>query len=187
MSVQHRPRSRLSSRLAGKVVIPEHAGFDDMSMPASTKTATDASADGWYELTAASVWQAVAGTEIDDELLEWPPDVFALSDLVLQRSEAHRFALGPTIVVTPLLDGPQLSSRWAARYASVLADDPGSAVLTVTAYGMAQRSRPNRHDPSSIIALWKDSVRGKKSGGFLHMVSELGAARWTGLPKPPGR
>jgi hypothetical protein len=71
-------------------------------------------------------------------------------------------SVGPTIVVTPLLDGPQLSSRWAARYASVLADDPGSAVLTLTSYGMAQRSRPNRHDPSSIIALWKDPVRGTR-------------------------
>ena len=40
-------------------------------------------------------------------------------------------SVGPTLVVTPLLDGPQLSSRWAARYASVLADDPGSAVLTL--------------------------------------------------------
>jgi hypothetical protein len=71
-------------------------------------------------------------------------------------------SVGPTIVVTPLLDGPQLSSRWAARYASVLADDPGSAVLTLTSYGMAQRSRPNGHDRSSIIALWKDPVRGTR-------------------------
>jgi len=71
-------------------------------------------------------------------------------------------SVGPTIVVTPLLDGPQLSSRWAARYASVLADDPGSAVLTLTSYGMARRSRPNPRDPSSIIALWKDPVRGTR-------------------------
>jgi hypothetical protein len=35
-------------------------------------------------------------------------------------------AIGPTLVVTTLLDGPQLASRWTARYASVLADDPGS-------------------------------------------------------------
>ena len=33
--------------------------------------------------------------------------------------------VGPTLVVTILLDGPQLASRWTARYASVLADDPG--------------------------------------------------------------
>jgi hypothetical protein len=36
-------------------------------------------------------------------------------------------AVGPMIVVIPLLDGPQLSSRWGARYAAILADDPGSA------------------------------------------------------------
>ena len=64
-------------------------------------------------------------------------------------------AVGPMIVVTPLLDGPQLSSRWAARYAGVLADDPGSAVLTLTSFGMAQRSRPPGHDPSPVVALWK--------------------------------
>ncbi|HUA45635.1 MAG TPA: hypothetical protein VMA77_10430 [Solirubrobacteraceae bacterium] len=79
-------------------------------------------------------------------------------------------SVGPTIVVTPLLDGPQLSSRWAARYASVLADDPGSAVLTLTSYGMARRSRPNRRDPSSIIALWKDPV-----GGTREIPLEAGA------------
>jgi hypothetical protein len=65
-------------------------------------------------------------------------------------------SVGPTVVLTALLDGPQLSSRWAARYASVLADDPGSAVLTLTSIGMAQRSRPHGHDASPVIALWKD-------------------------------
>ena len=33
--------------------------------------------------------------------------------------------VGPTLVVTILLDGPQLATRWTARYAGVLADDPG--------------------------------------------------------------
>jgi hypothetical protein len=33
--------------------------------------------------------------------------------------------IGPSLVVALLLDGPQLSSRWPSRYASVLADDPG--------------------------------------------------------------
>ena len=59
-----------------------------------------------------------------------------------------------------LQDGPQLSSRWAARYASVLADDPGSAVLTLTSLGMVQRSRPHGHDSLPVIALRKDPVRG---------------------------
>jgi hypothetical protein len=71
-------------------------------------------------------------------------------------------SVGPTIVVTPLLDGPQLGSRWAARYASVLADDPGSAVLTLTSLGMAQRSRPPGREASRVIALWRDPVRGTR-------------------------
>ena len=70
--------------------------------------------------------------------------------------------IGPTIVSTALLDGPQLTSRWSARYASVLADDPGSAVMTLTSFGMAQRSRPPGHDASPVIALWKDPARGTR-------------------------
>jgi hypothetical protein len=69
-------------------------------------------------------------------------------------------SVGPTVVIAPLLDGPQLSSRWAARYASVLADDPGSAVLTLTSIGMVQRSRPHARDVAPLVALWKDPVRG---------------------------
>jgi hypothetical protein len=68
--------------------------------------------------------------------------------------------VGPTCVLTALLDGPQLNSRWAARYASVLADDPGSAVMTLTSYGMVQRSRPRGLEASSVIALWKDPSTG---------------------------
>jgi hypothetical protein len=71
-------------------------------------------------------------------------------------------SVGPTMVFALLLDGPQLSSRWAARYASVLADDPGSGVLTLTCYGMAQRSRPHGRDSSPVIALWKDPGRGTR-------------------------
>ena len=70
--------------------------------------------------------------------------------------------VGPTIVSTALLDGPQLTSRWAARYASVLADDPGSAVLTLTSFGMAQRSQPAGREPSPVVALVKDSERGMR-------------------------
>jgi hypothetical protein len=71
-------------------------------------------------------------------------------------------SVGPTLLVTPLLDGPQLTSRWSARYASVFADDPGSAVLTLTSYGMVQRSRPHGLAPSAVVALWKDPSRGAR-------------------------
>jgi hypothetical protein len=69
-------------------------------------------------------------------------------------------AIGPTLVVTTLLDGPQLASRWTARYASVLADDPGSAVVTLTSFGFVQRSLPAGRPPSRVVSLWKDPVGG---------------------------
>ena len=64
------------------------------------------------------------------------------------------------MVVTLLLDGPQLASRWTARYASMLADDPGSAVLTLTSYGMVANAWHEDLHPSSVVALWKDNTRG---------------------------
>jgi hypothetical protein len=79
-------------------------------------------------------------------------------------------SVGPTIVFAVLLDGPQLTSRWTARYASVLADDPGSAVLTLTSFGMVQRSRPHQRDVSPIIALSRDPAR-----GFREIPLEAGA------------
>jgi PAS domain S-box-containing protein len=68
--------------------------------------------------------------------------------------------VGPSLVIGLLLDGPQLAERWPARYASVLADDPGCAVLTLTSLGMAQRSLPPGFSPSRSVALWKDAHSG---------------------------
>jgi hypothetical protein len=68
--------------------------------------------------------------------------------------------VGPTFVIALLLDGPQLATRWSSRYASVLADDPGSAVLTLTSLGMASRCRFVDESGSRVIALWKDPDRG---------------------------
>ncbi|MBI2605144.1 MAG: hypothetical protein HYW49_03580 [Deltaproteobacteria bacterium] len=79
-------------------------------------------------------------------------------------------SVGPNLVVALLLDGPQLASRWPARYASVLADDPGSSVLTVTSLGMALRSLPSKQARSRVVALWKDS-----SGGPREIVLDQGA------------
>jgi hypothetical protein len=68
--------------------------------------------------------------------------------------------IGPMLVVALLLDGPQISARWSSRYASVLADDPGCTVISLTSLGMATRSRPEGERPSRSIALWKDAERG---------------------------
>jgi hypothetical protein len=65
-------------------------------------------------------------------------------------------AVGPNLVVALLMDGPQLAARWPARYATVLADDPGSSVLTLTSLGMTNLSRPPGRPVSRVVAMWKD-------------------------------
>jgi hypothetical protein len=70
--------------------------------------------------------------------------------------------VGPNLVIALLMDGPQLPSRWPARYATVLAEDPGSSVLTLTSLGMAELSRPPAGSAiSRAIALWKDAKTGE--------------------------
>lgn len=68
--------------------------------------------------------------------------------------------VGPTMVIALLLDGPQLPNRWSCRYAAVLADEPGSAVLSLSAFGMVTRSRPPGKPPSRVIAMWNDPITG---------------------------
>lgn len=91
-------------------------------------------------------------------------DGASLTSLVcedLARIDPVQLALrgvGPNLVVVLLLDGPQLERRWPGRYATVLADDPGSAVLTLTCVGMLRRSvMPGEPEPRQI-ALWKDAT-----------------------------
>jgi hypothetical protein len=112
-------------------------------------------------------WEAMDVPRMELQFLQVGEEVTIVSlvceDLAQNDDVAEVIrAVGPTIVSTALLDGPQLRSRWAARYASVLADDPGSAVLTLTSFGMAQRSQPAGHDPSPVIALLKDADRGTR-------------------------
>lgn len=65
-------------------------------------------------------------------------------------------AVGPSLVITVLMDGPQKMDRWPSRYAGVLAEDPGSAVITLTSAGMVRRWRPPHRQPSKVVALWND-------------------------------
>jgi hypothetical protein len=71
-------------------------------------------------------------------------------------------SVGPNLVIALLMDGPQLAARWSARYASVLADDPGTSVLTLTSLGMSVRSRQagTGKSGSRVVALWKDKLYG---------------------------
>lgn len=79
-------------------------------------------------------------------------------------------SVGPNLLIALLMDGPQLRKRWPARYATVLADDPGTSVLTLTSLGMARRSRAleelgtprNSSETPTVVALWNDRIHGMR-------------------------
>ncbi len=76
-------------------------------------------------------------------------------------------AVGPNLVFALLMDGPQLRNRWSSRYASVLAEDPGCSVLSMTSLGMSRRSKSSQSgtdapDKSTTIALWRDAIYGER-------------------------
>lgn len=93
-------------------------------------------------------------------------------------------SVGPNLVIALLMDGPQVAARWPARYAGVLADDPGTSVLSLTSLGMCLRSRKSGDPsaaPSRVVALWKDKIYGTreialepdKSGCVISLVCEI--------------
>lgn len=69
-------------------------------------------------------------------------------------------AVAPNLVVALLMDAPQRTARWPARYATVLAEDPGCAVLTLTSRGLMARQHRLGLYPSTgsdrIVAMWRD-------------------------------
>jgi predicted amidohydrolase len=65
--------------------------------------------------------------------------------------------VGPSLIVAILMDGPQLKNRWSARYATVMADDPGCSVITLTSIGMVKRHISEFGLMSRVIALWNES------------------------------
>lgn len=70
-------------------------------------------------------------------------------------------AVGPSIVFALLMDAPQFRHRWPARYATVLADDPGTAILTLTSRALMTRqhrigTHPSKGADDRVVALWRD-------------------------------
>jgi hypothetical protein len=94
------------------------------------------------------LWQfrngAALSVLICEDLARYDPVLFVLN------------AIGPNLVIALLMDGPQLEHRWPGRYATVLADDPGSSVLTLTSFGMVARSTLPGEPRNREIALWKE-------------------------------
>jgi len=82
------------------------------------------------KLTSEAVWESLTGRPISDEFLEWPADLFALTDVILERSEAYRFVFSPR---NGLHWPPSRFTDWsdaveqAGRQWSVWVEDRGSA------------------------------------------------------------
>lgn len=94
--------------------------------------------------------------------------------------------IGPSLVIALLMDGPQLPQRWPCRYAGVLADEPGSAVLTLSSLGMVARCRPEGRPASRVVAMWSDPTSGshqialkRGSSGMLITASVEPTTVWT--------
>ena len=68
-------------------------------------------------------------------------------------------AVGPNIVFVLLMDGPQIEWRWAARYSTGLAEDPGSSVMTITSKALVERWNAGKKvkEKNWSIGIWKDS------------------------------
>ncbi len=85
--------------------------------------------------------------------------VLICEDLAKQDPVASLIrSVGPNLVISLLMDSAQISQRWPGRYAMVLADDPGSSVLTFTSAGMVSLVKmADQSKASRSIALWKDA------------------------------
>src|SRR5690348_3727855 len=104
---RHRPRGDPPRRHRPPMAIRDRAGAPQVAMVSKLDSAPTPVADGKdpgearmpydcvREPTLASTWHAASSAAITDELLDWPPDVFALANVILARSEAFRFALSP--------------------------------------------------------------------------------------------
>jgi hypothetical protein len=151
------PLHRIQRGLAGSFVQPKHHRWcvdAPQILSYGLGSVLDPSRDWWEHI-------AIERRELHFfELSEWLTFcVLICEDLARQEpvSELIR-AVGPNLVITLLMDGPQLEHRWPAKYATVLAEDPGSSVLTVTSLGMARASRPPGKPESRAMALWKDPL-----------------------------
>lgn len=82
----------------------------------------------------------------------------------LARIEPCQTALrsvGPNLTLVLLMDSAQIIGRWPAQYAGVLSDDPGTSVLTLTSFGLINRSNLSEGYDSRAIALWREPYTGK--------------------------
>lgn len=114
--------------------------------------------------------------------------VLICEDLARQDPVAELVrTVGPNLVIGLLMDGPQLSTRWSARYATVLADDPRCSVLTVTSAALVDLTHAQGLTGRRSIALWKDAlsrepkeiILGSQSEAVVLTLSREWAEEWS--------
>jgi hypothetical protein len=75
-------------------------------------------------------------------------------------------SIGPNLLIALLMDSAQIKERWPARYATVLSEDPGTSVLTVTSRSLVDRFNSEGSERrSDAIGLWRDDT------GMLRAIS----------------
>ena len=167
-------RERVDERGLGRnylhLGVKSSAGWQHFTQAKHHRWSLDSSQIGQYHLT-----HSLAPTKQWWEAIDLPARNIRVFDLgngatiaplvcedLARMDEVADFlrGIGPSLVLALLLDGPQLAARWPGRYAGVLAEEPGSAVLTLTSYGMVARSRPPGRKASRVVALWHDPSTG---------------------------
>jgi hypothetical protein len=99
-------------------------------------------------------------------LRDWLCSCVLICEDLARLDPAGQFvrAVAPDLVVALLFDGPQIPTRWPAYHATVLADDPGCSVLTLSCLGMTQLSRPRTVAENSVasrtVGMWRDPRKG---------------------------
>lgn len=102
-------------------------------------------------------------------LREWLCTCVLICEDLARLDPAGQFvrAVAPDLVIALLFDGPQIATRWPAYHATVLADDPGSSVLTLSCLGMTKLSQPvklgSSNTSSSVVGMWRDPRKGHVS------------------------
>lgn len=72
--------------------------------------------------------------------------------------------VGPNLLIALLMDGPQIGARWPGRYATVLAEDPGTSTLSFTSFGLIARQNDlGKFAQAASVALWKDEATGVRN------------------------
>ena len=111
-------------------------------------------------------WEDLAVKSREVGFMEFHPGSIATALICedLARIEPAQIAIrsvGPNLVFVLLMDGPQIPNRWSNQYAGVLADDPGSSVLTMSSMGLIHRTNTTSPDQRSrSFALWRDQLGG---------------------------